>query len=172
MRGLSGAVPDGAHFDSSKWTEGAPKAAVFPLGLPKFPQMQPSRRDYPSVSNPHSSGSIAIQNQVLSSEVRTRKGEDEDLIPRKCSTNLPARCRKTIGLPTGFLPPSPSGQQLRVRSFSPQLPQPGGVNATLCRRAASASLSLAAASPPSTAVVSREAEEIETPRRRRWTPTW
>lgn len=30
------------------------------------------------------------------------KREEKDLIPRKCSTNLPARCGNTIGLPTGF----------------------------------------------------------------------
>lgn len=57
------------------------------------------------MSNPLSSGSIAIQSQVLSSEVKKMKGEEKDLIPRKCSTNLPARCRKTIGLPTGCLSP-------------------------------------------------------------------
>lgn len=71
--------------------------------LPKLPRILPSRRDYSSMSNPHSSGSIAIQSQLLSSEVKKMKGEEKDLIPRKCSTNLPARCRKTIGLPTGVL---------------------------------------------------------------------
>lgn len=66
------------------------------------------------MSNPLSSGSIAIQSQVLSSEVKM-KGEEKDLIPRKCSTNLPARCRKTIGLPTGVLSPV---------SFSVAAPRP------------------------------------------------
>lgn len=32
-------------------------------------------------------------------------GDKTDLIPRKCSTNLPTRCRTTIGLPTGFSQP-------------------------------------------------------------------
>lgn len=54
------------------------------------------------MSSPRSSSSIAIQSQVLSSEVKKMKREEKDLIPRKCSTNLPARCRNTIGLPTGF----------------------------------------------------------------------
>lgn len=67
------------------------------------------------MSNPLSSGSIAIQSQVLSSEVKKMKGEEKDLIPRKCSTNLPARCRKTIGLPTGVLSPV---------SFSVAAPRP------------------------------------------------
>lgn len=67
------------------------------------------------MSNPLSSGSIAIQSQVLSSEVKKMKGEEKDLIPRKCSTNLPARSRKTIGLPTGVL---------SLVSFSVAAPRP------------------------------------------------
>lgn len=70
-------------------------------GLPKFPQIQPSWRDYSRASSPVSLDSIAIQTQVLSSEVKMT-GDKKDLIPRKCSTNLPTRCGTTIGLPTGF----------------------------------------------------------------------
>ena len=109
--GESGELLKGAHLDPSKLTEGAPKAAVIStLWLPKFPRIQPSRRGYSSVSNPLSSGSMAIQSQVLSSEVKRMKGgrgEEKDLIPRKCSTNLPARCRKeTLACPLVSFPPA------------------------------------------------------------------
>lgn len=73
--------------------------------LPKFPQIPPSRRDYSRASSPVSLDSIAIQTQVLSSEVKKMTGDKKDLIPRKCSANLPTRCRTTIGLPTGFSQP-------------------------------------------------------------------
>lgn len=64
-------------------------------------------------ANPPSSGSTAIQNQVLYSEVRARTGEEKDLIPRKCSTNLPARCGE-LGLPASVpgVPGGGSGPEL------------------------------------------------------------
>lgn len=64
--------------------------------LPKFPPIQPKQRNYSSVSktlfrihgNPNASSFFGRQEETL------RK----DLIPRKCSTNFPALCRKIIGL--------------------------------------------------------------------------
>lgn len=84
--------------------------------LPKFPQIQPSWRDYSRASSPVSLDSIAFQTQLLSSEVKKMMGDKKkDLIPRKCSTNLPTRCGATIGLPTEFSLPLVSSVAATLR---------------------------------------------------------
>lgn len=95
----------GTHLDPSRLTGHSKDCCISTLWLPKFPKIQPSRRDYSSVSNPLSLGSIAIQSQVLSSEVKKTKGEEKDLIPRKCSTTCQGAAEKTVDLPTGLLSP-------------------------------------------------------------------
>lgn len=64
--------------------------------LPKFPPIQPKQRNYSSVSKTL----FRIHGNPKASSFFVRQGETlrEEPIPRKCSTNFPALCRKTIGL--------------------------------------------------------------------------
>ncbi|XP_052595671.1 uncharacterized protein LOC128111442 [Peromyscus californicus insignis] len=76
-------------------------------------------------------------------------GDKKDLIPRKCSTNLPTRCGTTIGLPTGFPLPAPVSFSVAATLRC--------VKAALCEPA----LSSAARSPPSESLVSKRQERGE-----------
>lgn len=88
--------------------------------LPKFPPIQPKLRNYSSVSK----ALFRLHGNPKASSFFGRQGEAlrKDLIPRKCSANFLALCRKTIGLVWLFCFPLPSPYPFFF-SLSLSLPQ-------------------------------------------------
>lgn len=96
--------------------------------LPKLPPIQPKLRNYSSVSK----ALFRLHGNPKASSFFGRQGEAlrKDLIPRKCSANFLALCRKTIGLIWLFCFPLPSSypflfslslsppNQFKLQSFS------------------------------------------------------
>lgn len=87
--------------------------------LSKFPPIQPKQRNYSSVAKTL----FRIHGNPKASSFFGRQGETlrKDLIPRKCSTNFPALCRKTIGLVRLFCLPVALPLPPFSLPFSPQI---------------------------------------------------